>query len=683
MIEKKKKKKKKKKNFRPITLQSVPLKVFTSCLRSAIFKFLSQNNYIEKEIQKGFTPKVSGTLEHTVQMSTIIDKARIKQRSLVITLLDLKNAFGEVHHNLIYEVLRYHHIPDHIISLIKSLYTGFHTSIITSNFQTPYIPIGRGVLQGDCLSPLLFNLCFNTFIQHIKAPEYRQFGFLIDCYKSLSPIHWFQFADDAAVISGQENENQHLLNRFTIWCKWAQMIIRVDKCITFGIKKSTTRSTQYKPKLLINTELVPCVEIGDSFRYLGRYFDFDMSNTIHKRELSHTVTDIMSKIDLLPLHPRFKVQLYIRYLLPKISWHLTVADLTKTWVSENLDNLVAKYFRSWLDLPISGTLSNIFLPHKKFGINVHPPSVKYAQCQTTLRNILKSSPNDAMHTLWKETSASTNIQYDQYKNTKDVLKSFHSQQEDRLRDQLFSQGSFFRSMSEHSLTTLNSLWSSAQSSLPKNIFNFSVKYINNTLPTKTNLKRWGLSSSSDCSFCLTQESLLHIISGCKVYLQQGRYTWRHDSILMFIATTLRSLQHAKIFADMPGFLSTSIITGHDLRPDLLLSLSNKSLYILELTVGYESNLRSNAERKKQKYRELVQQLKNDYEKVNFVNLSISALGIYDKSTTEFIDMMKILKFDKRTTNYTIKKITNIAIRTSYYIFCRRNKEWTDPELMTL
>ena len=152
---------------------------------------------------------------------------------------------------------------------------------------------------------------------------------------------------------------------------------------------------------------------------------------------------------------------------------------------------------------------------------------------------------------------------------------------------------------------------------------------------------------------------------------------------MFIATTFRSLQHAKIFADIPGFLSTSIITGHDLRRDLLLSLSNKSLYILELTVRYESNLRNNAERKKQKYIELVKQLKNDYEKVNFVNLSIGALGIYDKSTTEFIDMMEMLKFDKRTTNYTIKKITNIAIRTSYYIYCRRNKEWTDIELMTL
>ena len=44
-------------NFRPITLESVPLKVFTSCLRNKIFTFLSENNYIEHEIQKGFTPK--------------------------------------------------------------------------------------------------------------------------------------------------------------------------------------------------------------------------------------------------------------------------------------------------------------------------------------------------------------------------------------------------------------------------------------------------------------------------------------------------------------------------------------------------------------------------------------------------------------------------------------------------
>ena len=37
-------------NFRPITLDSVPPKVFTSCLRDSVFSFLNQNEFIEAEI---------------------------------------------------------------------------------------------------------------------------------------------------------------------------------------------------------------------------------------------------------------------------------------------------------------------------------------------------------------------------------------------------------------------------------------------------------------------------------------------------------------------------------------------------------------------------------------------------------------------------------------------------------
>ena len=40
----------------------------------------------------------------------------------------------------------------------------------------------------------------------------------------------------------------------------------------------------------------------------------------------------------------------------------------------------------WLDIPISGTLSNVFLAHNKFGLYICPPSVKFTQCQTVLRN---------------------------------------------------------------------------------------------------------------------------------------------------------------------------------------------------------------------------------------------------------------------------------------------------------
>ena len=665
-------------NFRPITLESIPLKIFTSCLRNAIYSFLASNNFIEHGIQKGFTPNLSGTLEHTAQMADIINKARIRQRSVVITLLDLKNAFGEVHHNLIQSVLDYHHIPEHIKFVIKSLYTDFQTSIITSEFRTPFISVGRGVLQGDCLSPLLFNMCFNTFIQHIKAEKYRQFGF---SFKLLNPIHWFQFADDAAVITGQESENQHLLNRFSIWCQWSNMIIRVDKCSTFGIKKAITKSVQYLPKLLINNNLIPKIKIGEAFQYLGRYFDFNMSNNNHKTELTTLVNELMTDIDSKPLHPRNKLLLYSRYVLPKLSWHFTIATLSKTWVIENIDPVVNQYIRKWLEIPISGTLSTVFLTCNKFGQSIYPPSVKFIQCQTVLRKALKLSPNQSINELWKSTNTHTNIQYDFYNSTKEVLKDFRSEHEDKLKNQLTCQGSFFSNVTKFSLSHLNKVWSTAQSKLPKNIYNFTIRYINNSLPTRKNLSRWGFSSSSECSFCLGPESLLHVVAGCQCYLD--RFTWRHNSILNFLANTLQTVNGSVLYADVPGFKSPSIITGDTYRPDLLLSLSNGSLYVVELTVGYETNLENNVKRKKAKYRELVRQLDENFDEVNFVNLSMSSLGIFAQECSTFLEMLENVGLDKNYRTFCVRKMMTIAIRSTYYIFCCRNKEWESPDLLTI
>ena len=108
-------------NFRPITLQPILSKICTAIIRNRIFTFVLQNKYIETNLQERFWEKVSGCIEHTERLTYLINYARKKQRNLVITLLDLKDAFGEVDHELITYVLKYHHVPDHITQLIQSL----------------------------------------------------------------------------------------------------------------------------------------------------------------------------------------------------------------------------------------------------------------------------------------------------------------------------------------------------------------------------------------------------------------------------------------------------------------------------------------------------------------------------------------------------------------------------------
>ena len=117
--------------FRPLTLEPVMLKIFTSLLRDSVFEFLQRNNYIEASIQRGFTPGLRGTFGNIANMSHIINDARRRQRPVPINLIDLQNACGEVHHNLMESVLKYHHIPDDVISIIRSLYSDFRITIFS------------------------------------------------------------------------------------------------------------------------------------------------------------------------------------------------------------------------------------------------------------------------------------------------------------------------------------------------------------------------------------------------------------------------------------------------------------------------------------------------------------------------------------------------------------------------
>jgi len=140
----------------------------------------------------------------------------------------------------------------------------------------------------------------------------------------------------------------------------------------------------------------------------------------------------MNSIDSISCHPKNKLLIYHQFVLPKLSWHITVADLSKTWVDQNLTHIVTKYIRQWLDLPISATLSTLALKKSKYGITLILPSTKFIQCQTVMRNALKTSPNLDVNAMWAATSNGSNSQYDQHKNAKQVLTAIQKSHEDSI-----------------------------------------------------------------------------------------------------------------------------------------------------------------------------------------------------------------------------------------------------------
>ena len=120
----------------------------------------------------------------------------------------------------------------------------------------------------------------------------------------------------------------------------------------------------------------------------------------------------------------------------------------------------------------------------------------------------------------------------------------------------------------------------------------------------------------------------------------------------------------KLYCDIPSFLSPEIVTGTAARPDLLVVDRMSNLFIIELTVGHESNTVANATRYAKKYEHLINDsdLKRSHRKICFVNLVMTAIGIYLKHSEEFFKMLKDLDVDNTAATQISTKLAEICIR---------------------
>jgi len=136
-------------NFRPIALQLVVEKIFNSFVRNKVWSFLTRDNLINTSSQKGFWPGINGVTEHLELLTYIIKHQKRQKKDIYIALLDLRKAFGEVHHSLNRFYLEHHHVPGEIIGLIMMQYTDFYLTVAAagSSLRTCPIHVQRGLAR--------------------------------------------------------------------------------------------------------------------------------------------------------------------------------------------------------------------------------------------------------------------------------------------------------------------------------------------------------------------------------------------------------------------------------------------------------------------------------------------------------------------------------------------------------
>ncbi|XP_057310634.1 uncharacterized protein LOC130648598 [Hydractinia symbiolongicarpus] len=166
--------------------------------------------------------------------------------------------------------------------------------------------------------------------------------------------------------------------------------------------------------------------------------------------------------------------------------------------------------------------------------------------------------------------------------------------------------------------------------MPPNLLSFCLSSTYDVLPFPSNLRHWRICTESFCFLCGKQVcTTAHILGACKTALTQGRFTFRHDSVLRelsqlittfskSISSPVKHLNNVKFvkagghssskkskpvgllhlatdwlfLSDLNGEL---IFPGHiaitSLRPDLVLYSNNsKRVILIELTCPCEENM---------------------------------------------------------------------------------------------
>ena len=672
-------------NFRPIALTPTISKLFSGILRLG---HMRANKYLNPDIQKAFLPTVPGVTEHQAKLSSIIQSAKQKKRSLAVAWLDIANAYGSVHHSLIQFSLAHYHAPPEFRRLLQSWYTGLSATISSVKWCTDPVPLNVGVYQGDPLSVVIFLTVMNTLSDTLCSRD--DLGYTLP--SSSISINHLLYADDACVISNTPAGCQHLLNMVQRWLEWALMKAKVPKCRSLVIQASTGK--KIAPGLSIGNQTIPAVE-DDTFKFLGMPVRVSRNNKVARSSIKNDLTRMLNTIDTTPLTRQQKLLLFKSGVCPRLTWPLTVEVLPLSWVERELEPLATRYLKKWTGLTRSSNTSILFLPTRSGGLALPSLVSLYRKAQSTRMVQLMTSRDAGVRRVaelhLEEEKRSKRSKFHPGRFVQELLPVVPSQSrraitravksvlaeeevDKRHHDlcRLPQQGEMVRLWDESSPAS----WVKAVQGLPPEPLKFALNATLNTLPTNANLHTWGKKSSDVCNLCKEhRQTLPHVLNNCKVAMDLRRYSERHDKVLEVFRGCIQPLlpTHFTITCD----LTTTVysfphhITPTNLRPDIVWwSDQQRELYIFELTISYETCMSEARERKRSKYQDLLEAGRAAGYRSKLLTVEVGSRGMLSPSDLE--PLSSAIDCPRSAIETLCSSVIRTTLLESFRIWCSRN-----------
>ncbi|XP_057450409.1 uncharacterized protein LOC130741856 [Lotus japonicus] len=249
--------------FRPISLCNVIFKIVTKTIANRLKLILPD---LICEAQSAFVPNRLITDNALIAHECFhYMKKKITGRNDIMALkLDMAKAYDQIEWSFLRSVMENMGFPQNWVSLIMRCVSTVSFSImLNGNPQTVFSP-GRGLRQGDPLSPYLFILCGEVFSALIERVVLSANLSGIRVARAVPVISHLLFADDSIVFARANVDKARTLQAIVATYERASgQVINLDKSM-LSVSRNVTDNRFDELKQLLN---VKAVESYD--KYLG------------------------------------------------------------------------------------------------------------------------------------------------------------------------------------------------------------------------------------------------------------------------------------------------------------------------------------------------------------------------------------------------------------------------------